>query len=65
MSSLKPANVLMEHRLKELTHLDRELRLLEGNTNETEGDEDENDYRFSDHYETDAGLSNHEMEQIK
>ena len=31
MSNLKPASVLMDQRIKELTALDRELRLLEGN----------------------------------
>ena len=43
MSNLKPASVLMEQRIKELTQLDRELRMLEGNTNEAELDDEENE----------------------
>ena len=43
MSNLKPASVLMEQRIKELTQLDRELRMLEGNPNETEVDDEENE----------------------
>ena len=65
MSNLKPANVLLELRNKEITQLDRELRLLEGATDVTEeGDEDENDDFEPQHDLETNTLTNKEMEQI-
>ena len=74
MSNLKPASVLMDQRIKELTALDRELRLLEGNAYEAEADDEENEgglsgTGYNDQLETsmenNPGLSSNEMEQIK
>ena len=74
MSNLKPASVLMDQRIKELTQLDRELRLLEGNAYENEAEEEEiegglSGVGYSEHLESSVGnnpgLSANEMEQIK
>ena len=64
----------MDQRIRELTQLDKELRLLEGNAYEAEADEEENEgglsgAGYTENLESSVGhnpgLSSNEMEQIK